>query len=223
MPRSSCRRSDLRPGWFAGIDLVHVPTYSLLGEPLGSAGRRAIELARAEGAAVSADLSSIGPLLADGRRAARALMTAVAPDFLFATASEAEALLGTNRPDGLLEYARTAIIKRGSKGATVLTRDAAAGRPAPVRGRHPPRGRHRHDRRRRCVHGRVPRGLVRGPGRRPGAGRVTPAGGAVWSSGGGPATDDAASGDHAGLKLWSSEPSGTGNLRPWRGHRQLGR
>lgn len=120
--------ADLRPAWFAGIDLVHVPTYSLLGQPLGSAGRRGIELARAQGAAVSADLSSIGPLLADGRRAARALLTDVAPDFLFATASEAEALLGTNRPDGLLDYARTAIIKRGSKGATVLTRDAA-GRP----------------------------------------------------------------------------------------------
>jgi sugar/nucleoside kinase (ribokinase family) len=121
--------ADLRPGWFAGIDLVHVPTYSLLGEPLGSAGRRAIELSRAEGAAVSADLSSIGPLLADGRRAARTLITAVAPDFLFATASEARAFLGTNQPDGLLDYARTAIIKRGSKGATVLTRDATGTRP----------------------------------------------------------------------------------------------
>ena len=40
------------------------------GEPLGLAGRRAIELAREAGALISLDLASIGPLLADGRRAA---------------------------------------------------------------------------------------------------------------------------------------------------------
>jgi ribokinase len=120
---------DLRPSWFRGAEVVHVPTYSLLGEPLASAGRRGIELGRASGAAISADLSSIGPLLAGGRRAARALMRSIAPDLLFATASEAEALLGTYRPDGLLEFASIAVIKRGSKGATVLARpaDAAAG------------------------------------------------------------------------------------------------
>ncbi len=61
---------DLRPAWFAGADALHLPVYSLLGEPLGAAGRRAIELARAAGAAVSVDLASIGPLLAGGRRAA---------------------------------------------------------------------------------------------------------------------------------------------------------
>jgi ribokinase len=120
---------DLRASWFAGLDAVHVPAYSLLGEPLGLAGQRAVELARGSGALVSADLSSIGPLLAGGRRAARALMTSVAPDLLFATAAEAEALLGTYRPDGLLEFAPTAVIKRGPKGATVLTRGAAGERP----------------------------------------------------------------------------------------------
>ncbi len=120
---------DLRPAWFKGIDAVHVPTYSLLGEPLGLAGRRAVDLARAAGAVVSADLSSIGPLLADGRRGARSLMASIAPDLLFATAPEATALLGTTRPDGLLEFASIAIIKRGSKGATILARGAAGERP----------------------------------------------------------------------------------------------
>ncbi len=117
---------DLRQAWFRAIDAVHVPAYSLLGEPLGLAGRRAVELARDDGAVVSADLSSIGPLLAGGRPAARALMAAIAPDLLFATAKEAEALLGTARPDGLLEFAATVVIKRGSKGATILTRGTAA-------------------------------------------------------------------------------------------------
>ena len=116
--------ADVHPEWFAGAVDVHVPAYSLLGEPLGLAGRRAVELARQSGAMVSVDLSSIGPLLAQGRRAARTLMATTAPDILFASAEEAEAFLGANRPDGLLEYAAIAVIKRGSRGATVLARGA---------------------------------------------------------------------------------------------------
>lgn len=118
--------SDLRAPWFARADAVHLPVYSLLDEPLGLAGRRAVELGRAQGAAVSVDLASIGPLLARGRRAARALMTEIAPDILFATASEAEGLLGKYAVDGLLDLAAIAVVKRGSKGATVLARDGDA-------------------------------------------------------------------------------------------------
>lgn len=113
---------DLRPAWFAGADALHLPIYSLLGAPLGEAGRRAIELARGVDAVVSVDLASIGPLLAGGRRAARALIAGIAPELLFATAIEAEALLGGRPVAGLLDYASTAVIKRGAKGATVLTR-----------------------------------------------------------------------------------------------------
>ena len=51
-------------------------------------------------------------------------MATTAPDILFASAEEAEAFLGANRPDGLLEYAAIAVIKRGSRGATVLARGA---------------------------------------------------------------------------------------------------
>ncbi|MFL5645293.1 MAG: carbohydrate kinase family protein [Chloroflexota bacterium] len=113
---------DLRPAWFAGADAVHLPVYSLLGQPLGLAGRRAVELARAAGASVSVDLASIGPLLAGGRRSARALIADVAPDLLFATTGEADAFLGGKAVDGLLDVASTAVVKRGPKGATVLSR-----------------------------------------------------------------------------------------------------
>jgi ribokinase len=113
---------DLRAAWFAGADALHLPVYSLLGSPLGEAGRRAVELARDAGAVVSVDLASIGPLLAGGRRAARTLIAEVAPELLFATASEAEAFVGRRSVDDLLDYAATAIVKRGRKGATVLTR-----------------------------------------------------------------------------------------------------
>jgi sugar/nucleoside kinase (ribokinase family) len=118
------RPDDLETDWFAGADVVHLPVYSLLGVPLGEAGRRAIELGRATGAAISIDLASIGPLLARGRRAARSLIEGVAPDVLFATAAEADAFLGGRPKDRLLDYAAVAVVKRGAKGATVLVRDA---------------------------------------------------------------------------------------------------
>lgn len=130
---------DLRPEWFGGVDLVHLPVYSLMGEHLARTGSRAIELARASGALVSIDLASIGPLLATGRRAARELISGAAPNLLFATESEAVAFLGRYAADGLLEFADVAVVKRGERGARVLARSGAstppgtsvpAGRPA---------------------------------------------------------------------------------------------
>ncbi|MEA2608463.1 MAG: hypothetical protein QOJ75_706 [Chloroflexota bacterium] len=114
---------ELRAAWFAGADAVHLPIYSLLGGRLGAAGRRAIELGRAAGSTVSVDLASRAPLMADGRRAALDLVRETAPDILFATTAEAEALLGGGRLEGMLEFASIIVIKRGSKGATVFARD----------------------------------------------------------------------------------------------------
>ena len=114
---------DLKAAWFARADAVHVPIYSLLGEPLGLAGRRAVELGREAHAMISVDLASIGPLLTIGRRAARTLIGDVSPDLLLATASEAEGLLGRYAVEGLLELAPMAVVKRGAKGATLLARD----------------------------------------------------------------------------------------------------
>jgi sugar/nucleoside kinase (ribokinase family) len=114
----------LRSDWFRNADALHLPAYSLLGEPLGLAGRRAVEMAREAGALISVDLASIGPLLAAGRPAAHDLIESTAPDLLFATAAESEALLGRDDVDALLDLAPMAVVKRGAKGATVLARDA---------------------------------------------------------------------------------------------------
>jgi sugar/nucleoside kinase (ribokinase family) len=119
--------ADLRSAWFDGMQALHLPAYSLLGEPLGAAGRRAIELARAAGSIVSVDLASVGPLMARGRRAARELITSSAPDILFATTAEADALLGGGPVERLLDVAGIAVIKRGAKGATVLARSGSEG------------------------------------------------------------------------------------------------
>jgi sugar/nucleoside kinase (ribokinase family) len=113
--------ADLQADWFA-VDLLHLPAYSLVGSPLGDAGRRAIDLARGRGALISLDLASAAPLLANGRRAARRLVEEAAPDVLFSTIGEAEAFLGRRDLTGLLESAPLAVIKRGPGGATLLAR-----------------------------------------------------------------------------------------------------
>ncbi len=113
--------ADLRTRDF-GVSLVHLPAYSLLGDPLGRAGRRAIELGRSNGALISLDLSSVGPLLAHGRRAALGLVRDAAADVLFATTSEAAALVGRRDAAGLTDLARLVIVKRGRAGASVLGR-----------------------------------------------------------------------------------------------------
>ena len=113
---------DLREGWFAAVDGVHLPVYSLLGEPLGLAGRRAVELGRAAGARISVDLASSGPLLAGGRAEAMALIASIRPDLLFATESESAAILGSPDPRALLDLAPIAVVKRGARGATILVR-----------------------------------------------------------------------------------------------------
>jgi sugar/nucleoside kinase (ribokinase family) len=126
------RPEDLRPEWFDKVNLLHLPVYSLLGEPLGRAGIRAVELARERNALVSTDLASVGPLLAGGRRAARELVTRIAPDLIFATEREAEALLGRYDADRLLDFAPVIVIKRGGRGARVVARDVPTEHPEPA-------------------------------------------------------------------------------------------
>jgi sugar/nucleoside kinase (ribokinase family) len=114
----------LREAWFAGADLLHLPTYSLLDGPLGDAGRRAASLAHAAGALVTVDLSSSHPLLALGLSGAAAVIASVRPDLLFSAGAEARAIAETD--DSLLDVAPIVVLKRGSAGATVLFRDGTA-------------------------------------------------------------------------------------------------
>ena len=115
------------PQWFTRADGLHLPMYSFLGEPLGEAARRAVALARDAGAFVSIDLASIGPLL--GARTSRGAWRSSRrsrPDLIFATAAEAQALLGRHVGDSLLDLAPVVVVKRGPQGATVLARDGEA-------------------------------------------------------------------------------------------------
>jgi len=113
---------DLRPAWFNGAGVLHLPAYSLLGSPLGEAAAHAIVMARAAGAAITVDLASVGPLLAGGRPAAHRVIRDLAPDLLFTNAAEAGAFLGDGDLEGLLAFAAVAVVKRGAGGAIVVAR-----------------------------------------------------------------------------------------------------
>jgi sugar/nucleoside kinase (ribokinase family) len=98
---------ELEPAWF-DCDVLHVSGYSLLRDPLAGAALRAGELARAAGAAVSLDVST-WTLVDD---AFRARARALAPDTIFASERERDALGGQH-----LDVRW--VVKRGAGGVTV--------------------------------------------------------------------------------------------------------
>jgi sugar/nucleoside kinase (ribokinase family) len=115
---------DLRAAWFRGAGVLHLTAYSLLAQPVAAAAARAVELARAAGAAVSLDLASARPLETAGRRSATAAVAAISPDLVFATPAEARAVTGTLTTRGLLALAPIVIVKEGRGGARVFARPA---------------------------------------------------------------------------------------------------
>jgi sugar/nucleoside kinase (ribokinase family) len=116
----------LEAEWFRGVQLVHIPTYSLLDHPLGDAGKRAADLARAAGALVTVDVSSSRPLISLGRDAAVGVIRGAQPDLLFAAGTEARALGPTD--ESLLDIAPILVLKRGADGVTLLWLEAGSTR-----------------------------------------------------------------------------------------------
>jgi sugar/nucleoside kinase (ribokinase family) len=117
----------VRSAWLKGVDVLHLPAYSLLQPPLSNAAMRAAAKVRSAGALVSVDLASHRPLLARGRAAARGLIADVEADILFANKAETAALVGAGNARRLLELARIAVIKQGATGCRVLWRAEADG------------------------------------------------------------------------------------------------
>ena len=104
--------AELDPAWFR-CDRLHVSGYALLGEPAAGAALRAAELARAQAASVSLDLSSWS--LLDGRFRER--VRRLAPETVFATEREQEVF-------GPLETSW--VVKRGAAGVNVAGVEHAA-------------------------------------------------------------------------------------------------
>ena len=115
------RRDDLRPEWFVGVDLIHVPAYSLFREPLATAARTAIEMVRLGRGRVSVDLSSVAGLVDYGPARMMSELARIKPDILFATAAEADAM-----PVALDSLAPVTAVKLGAAGCIVCGRRIAS-------------------------------------------------------------------------------------------------
>ena len=103
------RPHDLHAEWFKGVELIHVPAYSLFAAPLADASRASISFVRRAGGILAVDLSSVAGLEAYGTaRMVRDLME-LAPELLFATSAEAQ-VLGTP----LERLAKVTVVKLGS-------------------------------------------------------------------------------------------------------------
>jgi sugar/nucleoside kinase (ribokinase family) len=104
---------DLDPAWLA-CDCLHISGYALLASPIDATALRAAELARAQGAQISVDLSAWTRIRAYGPQEFRARLETLAPDVVFANEPECE-IVGA-----AYGLAPTAVIKRGARGILVL-------------------------------------------------------------------------------------------------------
>lgn len=116
------RPRHLRAAWFAGVDLLHLPAYSLLAEPLAASAGWAAERVAHRGGAVSVDLASAGFLDRFGPRQVLDRVEALRPAVLLATAGESAAALGGAGPTRLLELAPLVVVKEGAAGARAMRR-----------------------------------------------------------------------------------------------------
>ena len=115
---------ELDPQWFTGCDHLHASGYCLTSEPARSSAVRGAELARAQGAAVSIDLSASTVIETCGAERFRELVIALAPDVVFCNEDE-------DRTIGGAIPGMTWILKRGARGAS-FDGDERAAAPADV-------------------------------------------------------------------------------------------
>jgi sugar/nucleoside kinase (ribokinase family) len=111
------RPDDLVAAWFEGVQLIHVPAYSLFADPLGKATRAAIALIRDGGGMLSIDLSSVAGLQDYGPTKMAYDLARLKPELLFGTAAEV-ATIGVPAE----HLAQVPVIKLGSAGCSVFGR-----------------------------------------------------------------------------------------------------
>jgi sugar/nucleoside kinase (ribokinase family) len=112
------------------VDILHVPTYSLVVEPLATAALTIIQRARDRKIVISIDASSVALLDAYGIDRYRALIERIRPDFFLCNDAERDAL---HLPDGArLPGSTITVVKDGPRPATVTTPDGSDRVPAAV-------------------------------------------------------------------------------------------
>ena len=117
--RAACiELADPDPTWLNGLHTLHIPYYSLVGEPLATTTRTLAGWANERGIRVSVDASSAALLQHDGADAALDRIAALHPHVVLANELEAEVLGPGLHPDRL--GGATVVVKHGAEPAVVL-------------------------------------------------------------------------------------------------------
>lgn len=128
-PGSSRQLSMPQPAWLDGVDVLHVPLYSLVGGAIAETSATLAEWAFQRGIAVSIDLSSVAVIEELGPDDVLSRIEALAPTALFANADEA----GVMAIDASVAGAIT-VVKHGAGPAHVYLPDGTTREvPAPSR------------------------------------------------------------------------------------------
>jgi sugar/nucleoside kinase (ribokinase family) len=110
---------ELDPAWLEDCDHLHIAGYSLLREPIRFAAVRAAEVARAESAGVSVDLSSWSAIRDFGPNRFRRALEELSPDVVFCNEDE-DRMVGGRIPGPAW------ILKRGAAGCSFDGEERAA-------------------------------------------------------------------------------------------------
>lgn len=119
--RAACALLDRpEPAWLDGLDVLHVPVYSLVGDPLASTAATMIHWAHERGITVSIDASSSAVLEQVGASAVRSLLSGLRPDVLLCNELEAAALGGVDAVASI--GAGLSVVKHGGGDAWLVRR-----------------------------------------------------------------------------------------------------
>ena len=117
--RATCTDlSDPRPEWLDGLATLHIPYYSLVGEPLATTTATLARWATERGIRVSIDTSSAAVLHSVGPAVALERIRQLRPDVVLANELEAAVLGAGLHPDHL--DGALVVIKQGAQPAIVL-------------------------------------------------------------------------------------------------------
>lgn len=109
------------PSWLAGVDVLHLTSYSLATGTTPDAARAAVRQVRSQGGRISVDLSSVGLINTMGLDAYRALLIELTPSFVTGNAAECD-LLGLTSGDApgarLAELGDTVLLARAGAAPT---------------------------------------------------------------------------------------------------------
>jgi sugar/nucleoside kinase (ribokinase family) len=121
--RGACTSlAEPSPAWLEGLDVLHVPLYSLVGEPLATTTRTVVTWAHEQGVQVSIDASSAGVIEERGVEATLAELAELRPDVLLCNELEAAGLGGLQALRAI--GAQGLVVKRGAAPAIVVDQGA---------------------------------------------------------------------------------------------------